>query len=183
MNKYNKNLIKLTLIASLFAACGLTGETKIKLESSVQDVKDEITRIKKEAASKGVNFDAFTDKKTGTQVAGPLIKEAKLRAIKVSEKFLTAIEEEANKLKESGSSSEFSAMYDLIFNVAKALKEIGIQEAINAITKDIEERPATTAERILEIKDSLWKRLQCAKYKNTTPQNQQKQKEMSFCQV
>ncbi|WP_272873910.1 DbpA/DbpB family decorin-binding adhesin, partial [Borreliella garinii] len=57
MTIYNKILIKITLLVSLFIACGLTGETKIRLESSVKDVKNEIDQIRKEAASKGVKFE------------------------------------------------------------------------------------------------------------------------------
>lgn len=69
MIKYNKIILTLTLLASLLAACGLTGETKLRLESSAQEIKDEVDKIRAEAVTEGVNFDAFTDTQTGSKVA------------------------------------------------------------------------------------------------------------------
>ncbi|APS99336.1 cytochrome D ubiquinol oxidase subunit II (plasmid) [Borreliella mayonii] len=176
MTKYNKtnktfkNLLKLTLLVNLLISCGLSGETKIRLETSAKDIVDKIDEIKKEAAAKGVNFDAFTSSATGGKVAGSgdfgdFIKQAKLRAIAVAEKFITAIEEEAAKLKETGYSGEFSAMYDLMFEVSEPLERIGIQDMKTKISEEAEKNPPTTAEGILEIAKKMREKLQRVKAK------------------
>ncbi|WP_210360303.1 decorin-binding protein DbpA [Borreliella garinii] len=169
MTKYNKILIKLTLLVSLFIACGLTGETKIRLESSVKDVKNEIDQIRKEAASKGVKFENFKEKATGSRVSeDPFILEAKIRATTVGEKFVTAIEEEANKLKDSGGSSQFSAMYDLMLSASKALEDVGIQKMAATVLEQAEKTPATTAEGVIGIAKAMKAKLQKVKNKNET---------------
>ncbi|ACN93619.1 decorin-binding protein A (plasmid) [Borreliella finlandensis] len=154
-NKTFNNLLKLTILVNLLISCGLTGETKIKLESSAKAIVDEIDAIKKEAASRGVNFAAFTSSATGSRVAGTesgdFIKQAKVRAIAVAEKFVIAIEEEATKLKETGRSGEFSAMYDLIFEVSEPLERIGVQDMTKTVSMAAEENPPTTAQGVLEI--------------------------------
>ncbi|MBB6208367.1 decorin-binding protein DbpA [Borreliella lanei] len=173
MNKHNRTfknyLIKLTLLVSLLISCGLSGETKIRLETSAKDIVDEIDKIKKEAAAQGVNFNAFTSSATGSIVAGSgsgdFIKEAKLRAIAVAEKFVTAIEEEATKLKETGRSGEFSAMYDLMFEVSEPLERIGIQDMKGTISIAAETNPPTTAQGVLEIAAAMRKKLQKVKTK------------------
>ncbi|WP_151060741.1 decorin-binding protein DbpA [Borreliella turdi] len=167
MNKYNKILLKLTLFASLFTACGLTGETKIRLESSVKKIKDEIDKLKAAAKGKGVNFDAFTNKQTGSKVSGSpeFILEAKIKATEVAEGFVTAIKEEALKLKGSGSGT-FSAMYDLMVDVSKTLEEIGIQAMTATVSKAAEKTPATTAEGVITIAEEMSKKLQNVNKKN-----------------
>nr|AAC70054.1 decorin binding protein A [Borreliella burgdorferi] len=161
-NKTFNNLLKLTILVNLLISCGLTGATKIKLESSAKAIVDEIDAIKKEAASMGVNFEAFTDSETGRKAAGSggdFIKQAKVRAIKVAENFLTAIEEEATKLKETGSSGEFSAMYDLMFEVSEPLERIGIQKMKKTVSMAAEENPPTTAQGVLEIAKKMREKL------------------------
>ncbi|ACL33813.1 decorin-binding protein DbpA [Borreliella burgdorferi] len=166
-NKTFNNLLKLTILVNLLISCGLTGATKIKLESSAKAIVDEIDAIKKEAASMGVNFDAFKDKKTGSGVSeNPFILEAKVRATTVAEKFVIAIEEEATKLKETGSSGEFSAMYDLMFEVSKPLQELGIQEMTKTVSMAAEENPPTTAQGVLEIAKKMREKLQRVHKKN-----------------
>nr|CAH56452.1 decorin binding protein A [Borreliella garinii]CAH56453.1 decorin binding protein A [Borreliella garinii]CAH56454.1 decorin binding protein A [Borreliella garinii] len=158
MTKYiKKNLLKLSLIVSLLVACGLTGETKIRLESSAQEIKDEINKIKANAKKEGVKFEAFTDKQTGSKVSEKpeFILKAKIQAIQVAEKFVKAIKEEAEKLKKSGSSGAFSAMYDLMLDVSKPLEEIGIQKMTGTVTQVAEKTPATTAEGILAIAQAM----------------------------
>ncbi|WKC75708.1 decorin-binding protein DbpA [Borreliella valaisiana] len=169
MTKCNKILIKLTLLVSLFIACGLTGETKIRLESSVKDIKNEIDQIRKEAAAKGVKFENFREKATGIKVSeDPFILEAKIRATTVGEKFTTAIEEEANKLKESGGSSQFSAMYDLMLSASKALEDVGIQKMSETVSEQAAKTPQNTAEGIIEIAKAMKAKLQRVKNKNET---------------
>lgn len=157
MTKYIKNLLKLSLIVSLLVACGLTGETKIKLESSAQEIKDEINKIKANAKKEGVNFEAFTDKQTGSKVSKnpEFILKAKIQAIQVAKRFVKAIKEEAEKLKKSGSSGAFSAMYDLMLDVSKPLEEIGIQKMTGTVTQEAGKTPPTTAEGILAIAQAM----------------------------
>lgn len=167
MTKCNKILIKLTLLISLFIACGLTGETKIRLESSVKDVTNEIDQIRKEAVSKGVKFENFRKKATGSKVSeDPFILEAKIRATTVGEKFATAIEEEANKLKESGGKSQFLAMFDLMLSASKALEDVGIQDMQKTAKQAAEKTPATTAEGMIKITKAMKDKLQKVKNKN-----------------
>ncbi|MBB6043257.1 decorin-binding protein DbpA (plasmid) [Borreliella yangtzensis] len=167
MTKCNKILIKLALLVSLFIACGLTGETKIRLESSVKDITDEIDEIKKEGASQGIKYENFKEKATGSKVAeSTFIYNSKLRAVKVAEAFFTAIEEEANKLKESGGSSQFLAMFDLMLKVSKPLEDVGIQNMEKNTLMGTEKNPANTAERVIEIAKNLKKKLQEVKRKN-----------------
>ncbi|WP_215536292.1 decorin-binding protein DbpA [Borreliella bavariensis] len=161
MTKYIKNLLKLSLIVSLLVACGLTGETKIRLESSAQEIKDEINKIKANAKKEGVKFEAFTNTQTGSKVSEKpeFILQAKIQAIKVAEKFVKAIKEEAEKLKKSGSSGAFSAMYDLMLDVSKPLEEIGIQKMTGTVTQEAEKTPATTADGILAIAKAMEEKL------------------------
>ncbi|WKC90374.1 decorin-binding protein DbpA [Borreliella carolinensis] len=177
MNKYQKtfkifnfkNLLKLTLLVALFISCGLTGETKIILERRVQDITDKIDQIYKAGALKGIKYEDFTKTQTGGKVSGQpeFIREAKLQAIEVAEKFLTAIEEEASKLKETGSSGEFSAMYNLMLEVSESLQKIGIQRMSKTVTDAAEKYPTTTAEGILEIAKAMNIKLQNVKTTNS----------------
>lgn len=161
MIKYNKILLKISLIVSLLVACGLTGETKIKLESSAQEIKDEINKIKANAKKEGVKFEAFTNTQTGSKVSEKpeFILKAKIQAIQVAKRFVNAIKEEAEKLKKSGSSGAFSAMYDLMLDVSKPLEEIGIQKMTGTVTQGTGKAPATTAERILTIAKAMEEKL------------------------
>ncbi|WP_031531412.1 decorin-binding protein DbpA [Borreliella garinii] len=170
MIKYNKILLKLSLIVSLLIACGLTGETKIRLESSAQEIKDEINKIKANAKKEGVNFEAFTNTQTGSKVSKKpeFILKAKIQAIQVAGKFVKAIKEEAEKLKKSGSSGAFSAMYDLMLDVSKPLEEIGIQKMTGTVTQAAQKTPATTAEGILAIAQAMEEKL-----KNVTTKQQE----------
>ncbi len=170
MIKYNKILLKLSLIVSLLVACGLTGETKIRLESSAQEIKDEINKIKANAKKEGVNFEAFTNTQTGSKVSKKpeFILKAKIQAIQVAGKFVKAIKEEAEKLKKSGSSGAFSAMYDLMLDVSKPLEEIGIQKMTGTVTQAAQKTPATTAEGILAIAQAMEEKL-----KNVTTKQQE----------
>ncbi|WNY70037.1 decorin-binding protein DbpA [Borreliella andersonii] len=171
-NKTFKNLLKLCILVSLLLSCGLTGETKIRLETSAKDIVDEIDKIYKEAAAKNVKFEAFTSSATGGRVSEQpeFIREAKLRAIAVAEKFVKAIEEEATKLKETGRSGEFSAMYDLIFEVSEPLEKIGIQGMKKTVSDEAEISPPTTAEGVLAIVKKMKEKLQKVKAKQTQDQ-------------
>ncbi|ACL34789.1 decorin binding protein A (plasmid) [Borreliella garinii PBr] len=157
MIKYNKILLKLSLIVSLLVACGLTGETKIRLESSAQEIKDEINKIKANAKKEGVKFEAFTNTQTGSKISEKpeFILKAKIKAIQVAERFVKAIKEEAEKLKKSGSSGAFSAMYDLMIDVSKPLEEIGIQKMTGTVKEAAQKTPATTADGIIAIAQAM----------------------------
>ncbi|WNY64534.1 decorin-binding protein DbpA (plasmid) [Borreliella americana] len=175
-----KNLLKLTILVNLLISCGLTGETKIRLETSAKDIADEIDKIKKEAAANGVKFENFKDTKTGSMVSGKpeFILKAKLRAIEAAEKFVTAIEEEATKLKGTGGSGAFSAMYDLMIEVSKPLEEIGIQNMTGTVSKAAETHPATTAEGVIGIaKDMKVKLANVKKKQEAGLENLKKKKE------
>ncbi|WP_301409531.1 decorin-binding protein DbpA [Borreliella tanukii] len=164
MNKYNKNLIKLTLIASLFAACALTG--KARLESSVQDVTNEIAKAVKEAKQDGVDVEAIKEgKKTGAKMGGPKTRAAKVRVIGLSTKFLKEVEEEATSLKENGGVDKVAKdellkdMYNLMLRVSRALQDLGLQDMEATVTQAAEETPPTTAEGILEIAKKMKEKL------------------------
>ncbi len=174
MNKYQKifkifnfkNLLKLSLLVALIS-CGLKGETKIILERSAKDITDEINKIKKDAADNNVNFAAFTDSETGSKVSeNSFILEAKVRATTVAEKFVTAIEGEATKLKKTGSSGEFSAMYNMMLEVSGPLEELGVLRMTKTVTDAAEQHPTTTAEGILEIAKIMKTKLQRVHTKN-----------------
>ncbi|WP_210380393.1 DbpA/DbpB family decorin-binding adhesin, partial [Borreliella garinii] len=126
MKKFNLTIV--ALFVALLVACnfGLTGETKIALESSSKDVKNKILQIRKDAGLKGVNFEAFTDRETGSKVSsgGSVIREAKVQAIDATEKFFKTIEEEALKLKENGNSSQFLAMFKIMLEILESLEAI-----------------------------------------------------------
>ncbi|WNY67295.1 DbpA/DbpB family decorin-binding adhesin [Borreliella lusitaniae] len=167
MNKNKKIIIKSALIASLFIACGLSGEVKEKLESSTKSVKDGIDKIVKSAAEQGVDFKSFTKNATGGKIAGNpiVIRKAKIEGAELSEKFLQSIEEEATKLKGSSGSAKFSPMFDLMVEVAAALEILGMQGMKNTVLQDIKQKPADTAERILEIKNNMAEKLKRIKAK------------------
>ncbi|WPM06382.1 decorin-binding protein DbpA (plasmid) [Borreliella sinica] len=169
MNKNFINLLKLTLLVKLFLACGLSGEMKEKLESSVQDIQDEIDSITKEAAAKGVKLEAHSDTATGSRVSeNPFIHEAKIRATEVAKKFVEDIEEEATKIKDSGGSGQFSAMYDLMLKAAASLEKIGVQHMTKTVSMGTEQNPANTAERVLEIAKKMKDKLDNVHKKNKT---------------
>ncbi|AEW69265.1 Decorin binding protein A (plasmid) [Borreliella garinii BgVir] len=154
MTKYIKNLLKLSLIVSLLVACSLTG--KAKLESSVKDITDEINKAIEAAKAEGVDTDAFIGKKTGGKVAGPKIREAKMRVIALTEKFLEEIKEEATKLKENGGGKdEFLELYNLMYKIAKAVEGIGVGNMTGTVKEAAEKTPATTAEGIIEIAKAM----------------------------
>ncbi|WKC79391.1 decorin-binding protein DbpB [Borreliella tanukii] len=163
------NLTILALFVALLIACKfeLTGETKIALESSSRDVKDKILQLKKEAALKGVNFEAFTDKKTGIVVAEQpeIIKDAKVQAINETEKFLNVIEQEALKLKENGNGGQFLAMFDIMIEVVESLEAIGIKGAKYPVSKEAKSNPINTFERLLEAKVKIKNKLEDIKKK------------------
>ncbi|ACO38429.1 decorin-binding protein A (plasmid) [Borreliella burgdorferi 29805] len=174
MNKYQKtfkifnfkNLLKLSLLVALIS-CGLKGETKIILERSAKDITDEINKIKKDAADNNVNFAAFKEDKTGSKVSeNSFILEAKMRGTTVAEKFVTAIEGEATKLKKTGSSGEFSAMYNMMLEVSGPLEELGVLRMTKTVTDAAEQHPTTTAEGILEIAKIMKTKLQRVYTKN-----------------
>ncbi|WP_272873831.1 DbpA/DbpB family decorin-binding adhesin, partial [Borreliella garinii] len=79
-----------------------------------------------------------------------------------------AIEEEANKLKDSGGSSQFSAMYDLMLSASKALEDVGIQKMAATVLEQAEKTPATTAEGVIGIAKAMKAKLQKVKNKNET---------------
>ncbi|ACN53322.1 decorin-binding protein DbpA (plasmid) [Borreliella spielmanii] len=158
MNKYTKNLLKLSLLASLLVACSLTG--KAKLESSVKDITNEIDKAIKEAQEGGVDTNAFTDQKTGAKMGGPKTREAKLRIIALTLQFLKETKEEAIKLKEYGAGEdEFKELYELMLKISKAVEGIGIQNMTATVSMGIVENPPTTAERVIEIANTIESKL------------------------
>ncbi|ACN52652.1 decorin-binding protein DbpA [Borreliella valaisiana] len=164
MTIYNKILIKITLLVSLFIACSLTG--KARLESSVKDITNEIDKAIEEAKKDGVELDKITDKKAGGKVAGPKIREAKQRAISLTEKFLKEIEEETIKLKENGGGKdEFLEMYKLMSKVSKAIEGIGVLKMSETASQAAEKTPATTAEGVIGIAKAMKAKLQNIKEK------------------
>ncbi|WP_272873894.1 DbpA/DbpB family decorin-binding adhesin, partial [Borreliella garinii] len=61
----------------------------------------------------------------------------------------------AEKLKKSGSSGAFSAMYDLMIDVSKPLEEIGIQKMTGTVKEAAQKTPATTADGIIAIAQAM----------------------------
>lgn len=169
MIKYNKIILTLTLLASLLAACSLTG--KARLESSVKDITNEIDKAIKEAEADGVKTDALTDTQTGGKVAGPKIRAAKIRVADLTIKFLEATEEEAINFKENGAGEdEFSEIYNLILNAAKAVEKIGMQGMKQAVEDTAKEKPKTTADGIIAIVKVMKAKVENIKEKQTKNQ-------------
>nr|AAC70052.1 decorin binding protein A [Borreliella afzelii] len=149
MIKYNKIILTLTLLASLLAACSLTG--KARLESSVKDITNEIDKAIKAAKDAGVNTDAFTETQTGGKVAGSQIRDAKKLVADLTIEFLKATKEEAITFKENGAGEdEFSGIYDLIYRTAEAVEKIGMKVK-QAVEEAAKENPKTTADGIIAI--------------------------------
>ncbi|AJA90711.1 cytochrome D ubiquinol oxidase subunit II (plasmid) [Borreliella chilensis] len=177
-------MIKFNLITALFvallAACnsGLTGEAKIKLESSARDVKNEILKIKKEATGKGVNFEAFTDSATGSKVSNgrTVLREAKVQAISAIKKFLKTIEEESVKLKESGSNGQFLAMFDLMLETVGSLEAVGIKGVKGNVSEKAKNNPVDTAERVMEVKVQIENKLEEVRRKQGLDDGDKKEK-------
>ncbi|WNY66354.1 decorin-binding protein DbpB (plasmid) [Borreliella andersonii] len=169
MNIKKLNSIAATLLFGLLVACniGLIEKTNTALESFSKDLKNKISKIKKEAAVKGVLFEAFTDSKTGSKVTsgGMALREAKVQAIGETGKFLKAIEEEALKLKETGNSAQFLAMFDLMLEVIESLEEVGITGLKARALEEAKSNPITTAERLLEVKAQMENQLEAVKVK------------------
>ncbi|WP_324281030.1 decorin-binding protein DbpA (plasmid) [Borreliella garinii] len=173
MTKYIKNILKLSLIVSLLIACSLTG--KARLESSVKDIADEIDKAIKEAKAEGVNVDAFKEKQTGGRVAGPKIKEAKIRVAALTDKFLKETEEEVIKFKENGArEDEFLEIYNLIYKTSKAVEDIGMQKMAETVTQAAEENPKTTAEGIIGIIKKFREKVQKITGKQAAEPNKKK---------
>ncbi|WP_215537533.1 decorin-binding protein DbpA [Borreliella bavariensis] len=169
MTKYIKNLLKLSLIVSLLVACSLTG--KARLESSVKDITDMLEQAIKDAKGKGIKLEDLEEGRTGAKVAGPEIKEAKKSVIKLSEKFLQEIKEEANILKENAGMDKVDKdqllkdMYDLMIKAAGALQKLGLQDMIKTVEDANAETPATTIDGILAIASKMNDKLQKIKVK------------------
>lgn len=168
MIKYNKIIITLTLLASLLAACSLTG--KARLESSVKDITNEIEKAIQAAKDAGVNTDAFTETQTGGKVAGSQIRDAKKLIAELTIEFLKATEEETINFKENGAGEdEFSGIYDLIYRTAEAVEKIGmkVKQAVEAAAK---ENPKTTANGIIAIVKVMKAKVENIKEKQTKNQ-------------
>lgn len=169
MTKYIKNLLKLSLIVSLLAACSLTG--KARLESSVNDITDEIDKAIKQALVDGVKLNELEEGKTGAKKGGPQIRDAKIRVIKLSEKFLKEIEEEANILKDNAGMNKVDKdqllrdMYDLMLKAAGSLQKLGLQDMIKTVEGAAEKTPPTTADGILAIASAIEDKLKRIKVK------------------
>ncbi|WKC74806.1 decorin-binding protein DbpB (plasmid) [Borreliella yangtzensis] len=167
MKKFNLTI--LALFVSMLIACNfeLPGDTKIAIESSSRDVKNKILQIKKDAGLKGVNFEAFTDRATGSKVSsgGSVIREAKVQAINETKKFFKTIEEEALKLKENGHRGQFLAMFDIMLEVAESLEAIGIKGIKNSASEKAKSNPINTFERLLEAKVKIENKLEDIKKK------------------
>ncbi|MBB6213381.1 decorin-binding protein DbpB (plasmid) [Borreliella californiensis] len=172
------NLIVIALFFTPLLACnlGLIEKTKLALESSSRDLKNKILKIKEEAAKKGVRFAAFTDNKTGSKVSdgGLALREAKVQAIGETEKFLKIIEEETLKIKETGKSSQFLAMSDLMLDVVESLEEVGIKDVKPRVLEDAKSNPINTAERLLEVKVQIETQLEAIKAKQNIENEEKK---------
>lgn len=169
MTKYIKNLLKLSLIVSLLVACSLTG--KARLESSVKDITDEIDKAIKQAIENGVKLNELEEGKTGAKKGGPQIRDAKIRVIELSEKFLKEIEEESNILKDNAVMDKVDKdqllkdMYDLILKAAGSLQKLGLQHMKDTVTQAAEKTPPTTADGILAIASAIEDKLKKIKVK------------------
>nr|WP_228459402.1 decorin-binding protein DbpB [Borrelia sp. CA_690]WKC83975.1 decorin-binding protein DbpB [Borrelia sp. CA_690] len=163
------NLTITALFVSLLRACNFQFMKKIDsaLESSSNNLKTKILQIKKEAAEKDVNFEAFTDSKTGSKVTngGQTLRKAKVQAIDETEKFLKKIEEGALKLKEHGNSEQFFAMFDLMLEVVESLEAIGITDVKGHVLEEAESNPINTAERLIKAKVKIENQLEAIKAK------------------
>lgn len=165
MIKYNKIILTLTLLASLLAACSLTG--KARLESSVKDITNEIDKAIQAAKDAGVNTDAFTETQTGGKVAGSQIRDAKKLVADLTIEFLKATEEETITFKENGAGEdEFSGIYDLIYRTAEAVEKIGmkVKQTVEGAAK---ENPKTTADGIIAIVKVMKAKVEKIKEKQT----------------
>ncbi|MBB5141454.1 decorin-binding protein DbpA [Borreliella afzelii] len=168
MIKYNKIILTLTLLASLLAACSLTG--KARLESSVKDITNEIDKAIKAAKDAGVNTDAFTETQTGGKVAGSQIRDAKKLVADLTIEFLKATEEETITFKENGAGEdEFSGIYDLIYRTAEAVEKIGMKVK-QAVEDTAKENPKTTANGIIAIVKVMKAKVENIKEKQTKNQ-------------
>lgn len=173
MIKYNKIILTLTLLASLLAACSLTG--KARLESSVKDITNEIDKAIQAAKDAGVKTDAFTETQTGGKVAGSQIRDAKKLIAELTIKFLEATEEETITFKENGAGEEdFSGIYDLILNAAKAVEKIGMKDMTKTVEDTAKENPKTTANGILAIVKVMKAKVENIKEKQTPDPNKKK---------
>lgn len=163
------NSIVMVLFFDLLVACsiGLVERTNAALESSSKDLKNKILKIKKEAMGKGVLFEAFTGLKTGSKVTsgGLALREAKVQAIVETGKFLKIIEEEALKLKETGNSGQFLAMFDLMLEVVESLEDVGIIGLKARVLEESKNNPINTAERLLAAKAQIENQLKVVKEK------------------
>ncbi|MBB6208366.1 decorin-binding protein DbpB [Borreliella lanei] len=172
------NSMVMALFFNLLVACniGLIEKAKMALESSSRDLKNKILKIKEEAAKKGVLFAAFTNSKAGSKVTsgGPTLREAKVQVIGETRKFLKIIEKEALKLKETGNSSQFLAMFDLMLEAVESLEEIGITDIKPRILEEAESNPINTAERLLEVKVKIENQLEAVKVKQNIKKNGEK---------
>ncbi|WKC89507.1 decorin-binding protein DbpB (plasmid) [Borreliella finlandensis] len=163
------NSIVIALFFKLLVACsiGLVEKTNVALESSFKDLKNKILKIKKEATEKGVLFTAFTGLKTGSKVTsgGLALREAKVQAIDETGKFLKIIEKEALKLKETGNSGQFLAMFDLMLEVVESLEDVGIMGLKARVLEESKNNPINTAERLLAAKAQIENQLEVVKEK------------------
>ncbi len=168
MIKYNKIILTLTLLASLLAACSLTG--KARLESSVKDITNEIDKAIQAAKDAGVNTDAFTETQTGGKVAGSQIRDAKKLVADLTIEFLKATEEETITFKENGAGEdEFSGIYDLIYRTAEAVEKIGMKVK-QTVEDTAKENPKTTANGIIAIVKVMKAKVENIKEKQTKNQ-------------
>lgn len=166
MIKYNKIILTLTLLASLLAACSLTG--KARLESSVKDITNEIDKAIQAAKDAGVNTDAFTETQTGGKVAGSQIRDAKKLVADLTIEFLKATEEETITFKENGAGEdEFSGIYDLIYRTAEAVEKIGMKDMKQTVEGAAEKNPKTTADGIIAIVKVMKAKVEKIKEKQT----------------
>nr|CAH56455.1 decorin binding protein A [Borreliella garinii]CAH56456.1 decorin binding protein A [Borreliella garinii] len=156
----------------LEGSISLTG--KARLESSVKDIIDEIDKAIKEAIADGVKLNELEENKTGAKKGGPQIRDAKIRVINLSVKFLKEIEEEANILKDNVGMNKVDKdqllkdMYDLMLNAAGSLQKLGLQEMIKTVTQAAEKTPPTTVEGILMIANTIEDKLKKIKGKQET---------------
>ncbi|WKC84907.1 DbpA/DbpB family decorin-binding adhesin [Borreliella lusitaniae] len=173
MKKFD--LIIVALFINLLAACdfgfeGLFEKTRLALEESSKEIDDQIAKIRKEAAQKGVDFKAFADAQTESRVrvGGEVISEARVKAIDATESLLNTVEKEALKLKRSGNQRQFLGMYKIMIKGLESLEAVGIKGVKESIYEDVKRNPINSADRLVRVKVKIENKLQSIKQKQRT---------------
>ncbi|WP_445436414.1 DbpA/DbpB family decorin-binding adhesin [Candidatus Borreliella tachyglossi] len=170
------NALKIITIFTLFISCnlGLPAKLKTKLEDSSKNTLDQLDGIKNEY---GIDLDSSkTD--TGPKGVGDVkIKDAKLKAIEVAEEFLSTVIETIDELGKKGTSKQFSEIFESVLKVAASLEPLGVQGATNTVNVAAGKKVADTYEKITNVHEKLYEKLQNVKLKQQEADKQKKDKE------